>query len=48
MLPTKLLGRTGLSVTQLGYGSMDNTGNEPGEMGDDLPSVDLGEGRTAV
>ena len=23
-------------------------GNEPGEMGDDLPSVDLGEGRTAV
>ena len=22
MLPTKLLGRTGLSVTQLGYGSM--------------------------
>ena len=23
-------------------------GDEPGEMGDDLPSVDLGEGRTAV
>lgn len=28
---------------KLGYGSRDNIGDEPGEMGDDLPFVDLGD-----
>jgi hypothetical protein len=33
---------------QLGYGHKNNTGNEPNEMGDNLPPVDLGTGKTAV
>lgn len=33
---------------QLGYGDTNNRGNAPGEMGDDLPQVDLGTGRTAL
>ena len=36
------------SSGMLGYGDPDNRGDEPGEMGDNLPSVDLGAGRTAV
>lgn len=36
------------SFGQLGYGDTNNRGDEPGEMGDNLPSVDLGTGRTAV
>jgi len=32
---------------QLGLGDVDARGDEPGEMGDDLPAVDLGSGRTA-
>ena len=32
----------------LGYGDRNIRGNEPGEMGDNLPTVDLGTGRTAV
>jgi alpha-tubulin suppressor-like RCC1 family protein len=31
----------------LGLGDPDNRGTAPGEMGDDLPAVDLGTGRTA-
>lgn len=33
---------------QLGLGDMQDRGDGPGEMGDALPSVDLGTGRTAV
>lgn len=33
---------------QLGLGDADNRGDAPGEMGDNLPAVDLGTGRTAV
>lgn len=32
----------------LGLGDTENRGDDPGEMGDDLPPVDLGAGRTAV
>ena len=32
---------------QLGYGDIDNRGDEAGEMGDNLPTVDLGNGKTA-
>ena len=32
----------------LGNGAPGNIGNEPGEMGDNLPPVDLGTGRTAT
>jgi len=34
-------------VGQLGIGNPANRGDEPGEMGDDLPAVDLGTGRSA-
>ncbi len=33
---------------QLGQGDTDNRGDGPGEMGDALPPIDLGTGRTAV
>ncbi|CAM9886514.1 unnamed protein product, partial [Ascophyllum nodosum] len=33
---------------QLGLGDTEDRGDEPGEMGDDLPAVDLGTGRYAV
>jgi alpha-tubulin suppressor-like RCC1 family protein len=33
---------------QLGYGHTDRVGDDPGEMGDNLPVVDLGTGRTAT
>jgi hypothetical protein len=33
---------------QLGLGDTNNRGDEPGEMGDSLPAVSLGTGRTAV
>jgi alpha-tubulin suppressor-like RCC1 family protein len=33
---------------QLGLGTSDNRGDAPEEMGDDLPTVDLGTGRTAT
>ncbi len=33
---------------QLGLGDVANRGDGPGEMGDNLPAVDLGTGRTAV
>lgn len=33
---------------QLGYGDTEDRGDEPGEMGDALPFVDLGTGRRAV
>jgi alpha-tubulin suppressor-like RCC1 family protein len=33
---------------QLGLGDTDNRGDAPGEMGDVLPAVDLGSGRSAV
>ena len=33
---------------QLGLGNTEALGDESGEMGDDLPTVDLGTGRTAV
>jgi hypothetical protein len=33
---------------QLGLGDREDRGDEPGEMGDALPAVDLGAGRTAV
>ena len=32
---------------QLGQGNMDNLGDEPNEMGDNLSFIDLGVGRTA-
>jgi alpha-tubulin suppressor-like RCC1 family protein len=32
---------------QLGYGDPERRGNDPGEMGDNLPAVNLGTGRTA-
>ncbi len=32
---------------QLGYGDPEDRGDEPGEMGDALPYLDLGQGRTA-
>ena len=32
---------------QLGLGDTNNRGDQPGEMGDNLPAVDLGTGRTA-
>ena len=36
------------SFGALGNGAGDNLGDEPGEMGDKLPFVDLGAGRTAL
>jgi alpha-tubulin suppressor-like RCC1 family protein len=33
---------------QLGLGDQDNRGDDPGEMGNSLPPVDLGTGRTAI
>jgi alpha-tubulin suppressor-like RCC1 family protein len=33
---------------QLGYGNIEDLGDEAGEMGNNLPVVDLGIGRTAV
>ena len=33
---------------QLGQGSTNNLGDEPGEMGDNLPAIDLGTGRTST
>jgi cysteine-rich repeat protein len=33
---------------QLGVGDIDHRGDAPGEMGDNLPAVDLGAGKTAV
>ncbi len=36
------------SAGQLGLGSIGNRGDAPGEMGDNLPAVDLGTGRTAL
>ena len=33
---------------KLGYGNTNTLGDGPGEMGDNLPYVDLGTGRTAV
>ena len=36
----------GSNVGQLGYGGTAALGNAPGEMGVDLPAVDLGRGRT--
>jgi alpha-tubulin suppressor-like RCC1 family protein len=33
---------------QLGLGDTNNRGDDPNEMGDNLPTVDLGTGRTAV
>ena len=38
----------GNNVGQLGLGDADSRGDEPGEMGDQLPAVDLGTGRTAT
>ena len=35
------------SSGQLGLGDTKDRGDDPGEMGDNLPSVDLGTGRTA-
>lgn len=32
---------------QLGLGNTDNRGDDPNEMGDNLPAIDLGTGRTA-
>lgn len=32
---------------QLGLGDFENRGDEPGEMGDNLPAVDLGQGKSA-
>ena len=36
------------AVGNLGYGDILNRGDEPNEMGENLPAVDLGTGRTAV
>lgn len=36
------------SFGELGLGDTSTRGDEPGEMGDALPSVDLGSGRTAI
>jgi alpha-tubulin suppressor-like RCC1 family protein len=36
------------SGVQIGQGDYSRRGDEPGEMGDNLPAVDLGTGRTAV
>ena len=36
------------SYGQLGLGHSEHMGNDAGEMGDNLPAVDLGTGRTAV
>src|SRR5205823_3943102 len=36
------------SEGQLGLGDTSARGDDPGEMGDSLPAVDLGTGRTAV
>lgn len=33
---------------QLGLGDVESRGDDPGEMGDALPAIDLGAGRTAV
>ena len=38
----------GNSQGRLGLGDTVSRGNAPGQMGDDLPAVDLGTGRTAV
>jgi len=42
----KCWGNTGYG--QLGLGDENNRGDAPGEMGDNLPAVDLGTGRTAT
>lgn len=39
---------TGLNYGQLGQGNTFDIGSTPGQMGDNLPEVDLGTGRTAV
>lgn len=36
------------NFAQLGYGDSSNRGDEPGEMGENLPIVDLGSGQTAT
>ena len=33
---------------RLGLGSVGFIGDDPGEMGDNLPAIDLGAGRTAT
>ena len=33
---------------RLGYGNTDDIGDGPNEMGDNLPAIDLGTGKTAV
>jgi len=33
--------------SQAGYGDFNDRGDEPGEMGNNLPFVDLGTGRSA-
>lgn len=38
----------GRNLGQLGVGDVADRGDEPGEMGDALPAVDLGTGRTAT
>ena len=38
----------GYNAAALGLGDTEHRGDEPGEMGDALPTVDLGTGRTAV
>ena len=38
----------GADTGELGCGDTENRGDEPGEMGDALPAVDLGTGRTAT
>ncbi|CAN0482023.1 unnamed protein product, partial [Hapterophycus canaliculatus] len=51
--PCAVLGDGGLKCWGKGYygkngqGAADNLGDEPGEMGDDLPTVPLGTGRLA-
>ncbi len=36
------------NIGELGIGTTDDMGNNTGEMGDNLPSIDLGTGRTAT
>ena len=35
-------------IDDLGYGDSEVRGRNPGDMGDSLPSVELGQGRSAV
>lgn len=44
----KCWGHNGFGSGTLGLGDDENRGDEPGEMGDNLPAVDLGSGRTAT